>query len=469
MGQPLYDAYEEGSAGEHIWLRYATRFSVGAREYTLEMGIPMPIGASEDEREQLLREADAGMNQLAGFVENKVALMLQRVPPNQGPLPMPKPTERPSTPFAPASAAHVASPSPSSPPQPSAARVPRAASTPAAQTAAQPMQSAQPSLQTTNRDNRDGREYRDQREGRVAREDGAHYTPQVPTPAVPAQRDATVPPSRPPMGATMQLAGTGDTGGNLTLPQFITTIRDTMSLNPKQAMEMLHVKSLNNVNLRDALEKLRGIVDGEGTNDGAGAAAATTSKPVPTPPGKPAQGTQNASGTQSAQSTQSTQATPPATTRTGNNAALNIPGLTMGTSSLKSVPKEQRPKYTFDEEEEPSEDEDNLDDLLEELDEEGAEEELTPQERAHGRALINQFRESRGPTVANAARLQVLHNVVIGQIDEDELLELIAGIWEVNSVKKLKVDQAELLISWAKTDEFYDEVKAVLRVLQEEM
>ena len=257
----------------------------------------------------------------------------------------------------------------------------------------------------------------------------------------------------------MQLAGTGDTGGNLTLPQFITTIRDTMNLNPKQAMEMLQVKSLNNVNLRDALEKLRGILDGGGTNEGEGAATAPTSKPVPTPQSKTMQGTQGA------------QATPPSTTRSGNSAALNIPGLTMGTSSLKSVPKEQRPKYTFDEEEEeePAEDEDNLDDLLEELDEEGAGQELTQQERAHGRALINQFRESRGPTVANAARLQVLHNVVIGQIDEDELLELIGGIWEVNSVKKLKVDQVEILISWAKTDEFYDEVKAVLTVLQEEM
>ncbi len=458
MGQPTYDAYEEGSTGEYIWLRYATRFSVGAREYTLEMGVPMPVGASEEEREQLLREADAGMNQLAGFVENKVALMLQRVQPNQGPLPMPKPTERPSTPFAPPPAA------PSSPPPPSAARAARVASTPAAQMAAQPMQSAQPSPQTTNRDNRDGREYRDQREGRAAREDGVHYAPQVPTPAVPAQRDALVPPARPPMGAAMQLAGTGDTGGNLTLPQFITTIRDTMNLNSKQAMEMLHVKSLSNVNLRDALEKLRGILDGGGANEGEGATATTTSKPVPTPPGKASQSTQ---GTQVAQGTQGS----PSATNRGGSAALNIPGLTMGTSSLKSVPKEQRPTYTFDEEEEeePAEDEDNLDDLDDLLDEEGDAEELTPQERAHGRALINQFRESRGPTVANAARLQVLHNVVIGQINEDELLDLITGIWEVNSVKKLKVDQAEILISWAKTDEFYDEVKAVLTVLQEEM
>ena len=485
MGQSGYDTYEEGSAGEHIWLRYATRFAVGAREYTLEMGVPMPIGASEEEREQLLREADAGMNQLAGFVENKVALMLQRVPPNQGPLPMPKPTERPSTPFAPASPASVA------PVASPAARATRPPAMPPAPGPAQPAQSTQSALQATSREHRDGRDYREQRDGREireAREESERYGTQVPTPALSSQRDAMVPPARPSTGATMQLAGTGDTGGNLTLPQFISTIRDTMSLNPKQAMEMLHVKSLNNINLRDALEKLRAILEGENTNGAA--PTSTTSKAVVTPTGgnqktrdiptsstaeektfagKPTQTTQEAQAERST-STANPTATP---TPTGGNAALNIPGLTRGTASLKSVPKEPRPIYTFDEEEEePAEDEDDLDDVLEDLDEEGEEgeeEELTPQQRAQARALINQFRESRGPTVANAARLQVLHNVVIGQIDENELLDLIQGIWDVNSVKKLKVDQAELLISWAKTDEFYDEVRAVLAVLDEEI
>ena len=160
MGQSMYDdTGDAGSAGDYIWLRYATRFSVGAREYTLEMGVPMPIGASEDEREQLLREADAGMNQLAGFVENKVALMLQRVQPNQGPLPTPKPSERPSGPFSPAPT-HPPIPPASSP----APRAARPASVPAAQTAAQPMQPAHSPGQTTNRYVRDARDARDARE-----------------------------------------------------------------------------------------------------------------------------------------------------------------------------------------------------------------------------------------------------------------------------------------------------------------
>ena len=33
-------------AGTHIWLRYATQFTVGERTHTIEMGIPVPLGAS---------------------------------------------------------------------------------------------------------------------------------------------------------------------------------------------------------------------------------------------------------------------------------------------------------------------------------------------------------------------------------------------------------------------------------------
>ena len=62
--------------GDYIWLRYGTQLTVNGRSYTIEMNVPMPVGASEERREQLLREADAGMNQVAGHVENRVAHLL---------------------------------------------------------------------------------------------------------------------------------------------------------------------------------------------------------------------------------------------------------------------------------------------------------------------------------------------------------------------------------------------------------
>ncbi len=65
-------------------------------------------------------------------------------------------------------------------------------------------------------------------------------------------------------------------------------------------------------------------------------------------------------------------------------------------------------------------------------------------------------------------RLQVLHNVAGSQLSSEQLQALIEGVWNVTSVKKLKVDQAEALISWAKEDDFVIEAEAVLALLEEE-
>src|SRR5438045_7265403 len=85
----------------YIWLRYKTQFNAGGRTHTIEMGVPVPVGASAEMREQLIREAEIGMEQLTRRVEHRVAQIAQRstrppepqrtqVPittrPNQGPL-----------------------------------------------------------------------------------------------------------------------------------------------------------------------------------------------------------------------------------------------------------------------------------------------------------------------------------------------------------------------------------------------
>jgi DNA gyrase inhibitor GyrI len=45
---------------------------------------------------------------------------------------------------------------------------------------------------------------------------------------------------------------------------------------------------------------------------------------------------------------------------------------------------------------------------------------------------------------------------------------LIERLWNASSEKKLKQDQVESLISWAKEDYFEDEVSAVLAVLRDQ-
>ena len=54
------------------------------------------------------------------------------------------------------------------------------------------------------------------------------------------------------------------------------------------------------------------------------------------------------------------------------------------------------------------------------------------------------------------------------QISDQQLHHLIEQIWGVTSVKKLKVDQIEALISWAKEDFFVEEVEAVLALIDGE-
>src|SRR5579863_1584399 len=69
-----------GDTGDspYIWLRYATQFTTGGRTHTIEMGIPVPLGATAEMRAKLIREAQVGMDQLSSHVEGRVAQVLQR-------------------------------------------------------------------------------------------------------------------------------------------------------------------------------------------------------------------------------------------------------------------------------------------------------------------------------------------------------------------------------------------------------
>jgi hypothetical protein len=48
------------------------------------------------------------------------------------------------------------------------------------------------------------------------------------------------------------------------------------------------------------------------------------------------------------------------------------------------------------------------------------------------------------------------------------LQRLTQSVWGVTGVKKLKVEQVEALISWAKEDYFVEEVEAVLALIDGE-
>jgi hypothetical protein len=358
-------------AGEHIWLRYATQFSMGGRTYTVEMGIPMPIGVSAEQREQLLREADAGMNQLSMHVEQRVTQMLQRAPQRATP-----------------------------------------ATTPAPNSAASPVIPASPqaiTLSTTS-------------------------SPQVRE--ADSQKEAIVPPTRPNVAASMpHTPVSGDTSSTLSLPQFIQHVKESMGLTPKQAMELLKVKTLTGVNLRDALEQLQSLVN-HSTNV----------------PAETIQFEERAAKSTDQQNLPSASRSP---------AGAKITSIEQHREMVSTVG--DRHPSAFDEEIDVEEDQKEAE--LQDLDLLG---ELTPQQRVRARDLLDKFHESRGPTVASSGRLQALNNVIGSQINSEQLQQLAQGIWGATSIKKLKVDQVEVLISWAKEDDFLPDVEAVLAVLEEE-
>ncbi len=151
----------------------------------------------------------------------------------------------------------------------------------------------------------------------------------------------------------------------------------------------------------------------------------------------------------------------------GNSSAQQFTSRPLNKGSVR----DERATY-FDEEEDfdavlaEIENDNELDDN--ELAASGQPRELTPQERVYAKNLLSRFRESQGAAIANPARLRVLSNVTDGQVNEEQIQDLIEGIWGMSSLKKLKVDQVESLISWAKEDDFMSDVDVVLLLLEEE-
>jgi hypothetical protein len=217
---------ERGASGQgaYIWLRYATQFTSAGRTHTVEMGIPMPIGASEETRARLLREAEAGMKQLTEHVEQRVARVLQGSPQSTVVTPTPQPAE-----------------------------IPKPVSRPAAVSA--PLTTTQPSQVAAHRakDNTPARSL--------------------------SGNEVVVPPTRPHVGASMPSAPSlaQESSGHMTIRDFVSYIRENFGLNPNQAMSRLGLKSLSDVNLRAALMRLEAIMAQEAKSPDTSSAATTSS------------------------------------------------------------------------------------------------------------------------------------------------------------------------------------------------
>lgn len=386
---------------QYIWLRYTTQFSVSGRTHTIEMGVPVPVGASAELREQLIREAEIGMDQLTRRVENRVAQISQRnTRPQEPPRTQASQTTRPNQ----------------VPLQEEGYRSSTRAPTPIG-----PRSTTQAPA--------------------AARE--------APQPLALHEKQSTTVPARQsgPVSMPVTPGMQGEASSNMKLSQFMQAIRDAWGLTPKQAMDLLNVKTLNGMNYRDALRKLQPLVEGNSRDN---SSSGTVNKAPAVMQSKTTEERSRPQRPLPAQG-QGSQSIPPASP---DPAALhgpaNIPVIPIKDEMIREAP---RRVYKFDEE----------DEELQEEKEEGNEE-----QRVIARIKLDELKEVRGTSLASQGRLTVLQNVLNSQISDQQLQHLIEHVWGVTSVKKLKVDQIEALISWAKEDYFVEEVEAVLTVIDGE-
>ncbi len=235
-------------------------------------------------------------------------------------------------------------------------------------------------------------------------------------------------------------------------------------------MDLLHVKALSGLNLREAFEQLQQIVDQEAPGTSPSSQQSTEVSPNPTKAEAktPVDNGASRPGPASITPIRSDAVTyPPDKVPAPAPTPISSPAVSSFAPNSKisgikeithAVVREIPPPSAFDEEIDLDEDEE-----IEFLPD------LTEQERAFAEDVLSRLKEARGSSAASDTRLKVLNTVINKQISDEQLLQLIQGVWGVTALKKLKNDQVEALISWAKAaDDFITEADIVLAVLQEE-
>ncbi|HEU5441691.1 MAG TPA: hypothetical protein VFU88_20580 [Ktedonobacterales bacterium] len=435
--------------GEHLWLRQAVTFTADGQTRTLEIGVPVRLGASPEEIEAMLGEADGGMTRLTAHLDARIAAALG----HPMPVPVPVPAEPPaamSPSKVPAAQLAAEQPSPATPP--AAAERPQPALAPAAPPA-----------------------------------------PTTPPRTAPAERAATSPAAsgireRPTPAATPPHPATSAASSEpLAIKDFIAAVQSELGLNPKQAMDQLGVKSLSGLNLREALEMLRRQAlrgDDAGADD-AGTAVDASSQSAPEAQPRPA-------------STSVPVPTPAAPEPDGT------PRYFEEEDDAADI------TYTFDEQdlaadagagygaaEYPAED-----DLLDELDElpdfgppppapsrvrgrapvretaakpqaaasepdHEATAETPVAEPSRASRIIGGLRGMRAGGAPTTQQRTAYKNIVVAELGEPKVKSLIAGVWRT-SPEKLGPEQLDALISWGKRDTFAEDVELVLAALRAE-
>lgn len=426
----------------NIWLRQTVTFTVDGQTRTLEVGIPVPHDATAQDVEALLGVAEIGMSALSRRLDARIAEALGDASDTIPALPAAIPETHSANGFAPMEKADemeqvhdhlssAAAPPVAHPQDAKAESVPPVATTPPPA---------------------------------VPRPPKTAGTPEQPAPP---RRSAEPPRTQPPAAAS---AGVTDAGGEMTRQQFLAAAA-ALGLNPRQAMDQLGVRSLEGLNLREALESLRRQMLGASS---------------PTEPDSELE-----------------------------PELEDISAVTAAASPPRQFEEEDDETilYALDDDEELDEDgstvsasggavalasEDTLDDL--DLDDEDDVPDLTPPPPARQRAsstarkaptmvretptpasddapsnsartqamrLIGKLRSAAGGGTASDYQRNAYRNIVENELGKSKATMLVRGLWRT-TVDRLTAGQLDALIRWGKEDVFADEAIQVLSALQAE-
>jgi ribosomal protein L12E/L44/L45/RPP1/RPP2 len=445
---------------EYLWLKQSATVIINGQTRTIEIAVPLRPGATADEVEALLSEADAGMERLGRHLDARVAaltdpaappaatarLAMSTAAPPAAPPEASAPPEAPARPAAtpveaPARPATLPAPSERAPAEQPPARTPPPA------TPSQPAPAISPRPPVSSR-------------------------PATPTPAPASPRPAT--PASTPAPTSAQT--------ELTRPEFIAALKD-IALDVRQAMQKLGVRSLEGLNLREALEALRR----QSLRNGRGEAAAPTIEPTPDRP----------ASSVPPRSTPARNAPAPAAPpryfeeEDEPDVEFSVAGSDDAEETEEGEEGDELPPY---EESAPNEwdaDDDDLDDVPD----------FGPPPGSHrgpasGRAphpaprptpappvddaapptssgdpavadLLARLRAAQGGGTPSSQQRTAYRNIIVNEIGEDKATYLIRGIWRVTP-ERLGPEQMDELLSWGKQDTFSEDANKLVERLRAE-
>lgn len=239
-------------------------------------------------------------------------------------------------------------------------------------------------------------------------------------------------------------------GAPLDRKQFIAQIA-VLGLNPRQAMERLGVRSLDGLNLRQALEQVRLQLAHERSTSGS-AFSASAEEPPGASGGLSRMGTGLRSG----------------------NVSTPADGKSGPQLSRTPLPGNAGRGRTFSGAQ-PLPDEVSLDDTPDIEDEQdqnprspipihGERNLFAVQERGRGQVLLERLRRLRGRLMSPGSEsIRSFRNVVEGQLGAEKMSALLYAAWRVSQPEQLSPDQIQECIRWGKEDHFDDEVDLLLQ------